>query len=859
MATINGTSGNDNGIELPALQGTDEDDVIHGLGGDDHLLGGAGNDSLYGDAGNDILEGGFGNDLLVGGAGDDTLDGGAGNNTLSGGDGNDYLYNGAGDDVVDGGPDDDTLFIGTGTNTIYGGAGNDWIGDFYDRLSPRVAAPGQFIDAGTGDDVVQLFDGQNTVNLGAGTDALNLRLAASNNVITGGEGSDTYGFNPRGYPEALVPPLNNMITDFAVGPAGDVIDVVDLINYHLTAYNGGNPFADGHLRVVQNGNDTLVQIDNDGPAGGQDFATLFTLQNVAAGSLTAFNFAGYPPDGSLPTGLTITGTSADDPASALTGTVGSDVIQGLAGNDQLNGGDGHDALDGGDGNDSLDGGLGNDLLEGGAGDDFLADASGVNVFQGGAGNDHLFSYSTLPGQLLDGGAGNDLIELPEGQGSVHGGDGGDTIRIWSSSSTIDGGAGSDTFEFHFASRANVITDFAAGAGGDVIRAFVSFFDQPTDYFANGAMRLVQSGTDTLVEVRDVNPSGIVSGGYSTVATLKNVAASSLTASNFAGNQPYVHDRSATPPVNDFNGDSRSDLMWISDGGNVRDWLGQANGRFAGNVANFNAVVDAAVWHIGVTGDFNGDGRADILWRSGDGTVTQWMGQANGSFAATAAYTPVERQWHLSGTGDFNGDGTIDLLWSRDDGLVRNWLGQKSGGFVTDNSANFDTTVDPAVWHIAGTGDFNDDGRSDILWQSGDGTFTQWLGQANGGFSPVAQFQGSNGWNLEAIGDFDGDGIDDLLMRSSEGKLHLWFGVHTGTFNVSDFNFTADVAPTWHVAAVGDFNGDGVDDITWRSGDGTITTWLGRTNMQFQENSANVFIAVPTDWHLHGSFVHDFMQ
>ena len=38
------------------------------------------------------------------------------------------------------------------------------------------------------------------------------------------------------------------------------------------------------------------------------------------------------------------------------------------------------------------------------------------------------------------------------------------------------------------------------------------------------------------------------------------------------------------------------------------------------------------WHVDGTGDFNGDGRDDILWRHNSGTLTNWLGTANGSFA-----------------------------------------------------------------------------------------------------------------------------------------------------------------------------------------------------------------------------------
>ena len=53
------------------------------------------------------------------------------------------------------------------------------------------------------------------------------------------------------------------------------------------------------------------------------------------------------------------------------------------------------------------------------------------------------------------------------------------------------------------------------------------------------------------------------------------------------------------------------------------------------------------------------------------------------------------------------------------------------------------------------------------------------------------------------------------------------------------------APIWHLASIGDFNGDGRDDLQWRNDNGTFTTW----QMDGGTVSPNVFVAsVATDWH-----------
>jgi hypothetical protein len=159
------------------------------------------------------------------------------------------------------------------------------------------------------------------------------------------------------------------------------------------------------------------------------------------------------------------------------------------------------------------------------------------------------------------------------------------------------------------------------------------------------------------------------------------------------------------------------------------------------------------WKIAATGDFSGDGKSDILWRdSSTGLTVDWLGTANGGFSDnygnSAANVPTD--WHVAGTGDFNGDGRDDILWRNDSGLVTEWVGQANGGF-NSNWANVAVNV-PTTWKVAQIGDFNGDGKDDILWRSDSGQLTDWLGAASGGFTDnyanAAAFVPTN-WHVQA--------------------------------------------------------------------------------------------------------------
>jgi hypothetical protein len=96
---------------------------------------------------------------------------------------------------------------------------------------------------------------------------------------------------------------------------------------------------------------------------------------------------------------------------------------------------------------------------------------------------------------------------------------------------------------------------------------------------------------------------------------------------------------------------------------------------------FPAVPDT--FQIRGTGDFDGDGDSDILWRHRDGLVVSWE-MENGDLLTTHNFGVVSTNFQIVGTGDFDGDGEADILWRHDEGQTVIWE-MEDGAFVTNHN------------------------------------------------------------------------------------------------------------------------------------------------------------------------------
>ncbi|MFF5182067.1 FG-GAP repeat domain-containing protein [Micromonospora sp. NPDC000316] len=222
---------------------------------------------------------------------------------------------------------------------------------------------------------------------------------------------------------------------------------------------------------------------------------------------------------------------------------------------------------------------------------------------------------------------------------------------------------------------------------------------------------------------------------------------------------------------------------------------------------------------GAPTDVNGDGRDDVLTFTQNAAADVYVSTSTGTgFAGTSV------KWNdffsiggeTASTGDFNGDGRDDIVTFAHSNTGDVYVALSTGSAFTS----------PGRWHdwfapgaeIAAVGDVNGDGRDDII------TFTQGPTTASDvivalstgtSFGPPQKWHDlfAVGTEQPRVGDINGDGRDDIVTFTCNTDADVYAATSTGT------TFTGTTVK-WHdffclageFPYLGDANGDGKDDL-----------------------------------------------
>jgi len=278
-------------------------------------------------------------------------------------------------------------------------------------------------------------------------------------------------------------------------------------------------------------------------------------------------------------------------------------------------------------------------------------------------------------------------------------------------------------------------------------------------------------------------------------------------------------------VGDFNGDGRPDLLAHANGGKLMLYRGIGGGRVTGAGAvgsgwarrtaksAVNGVIMGPRPFPGGFGNVDGVPGNDVVAVAKTGEAYVYGGNGAGKFGPRST---VATGWKTGDTviplGDFNRDGYPDIGRIDEAGLFQFYAGKPGGGFAAPVRIGHDWG---AFTRVIGGFDWDGDRLLDVVVTTEDGLMLLYRGNGRGGWMSGGGAQISHGWTIAEevfhAGDFDGDGRGELIARMKDGTLRTYPMTGKGSFAAaSQIGHAWDVFET--VFSPGDFNGDGKSDI-----------------------------------------------
>lgn len=272
---------------------------------------------------------------------------------------------------------------------------------------------------------------------------------------------------------------------------------------------------------------------------------------------------------------------------------------------------------------------------------------------------------------------------------------------------------------------------------------------------------------------------------------------------------------------DFDGDLRADILWrhMGAGGTGENYFHPLNGTTILAGEGYLRTVSDMSWEMVGFGDFDGDGRSDVLWRN-QVTGENYIYFMNGKAIIAEGFirTVADLNWKVVGVGDFDGDLRADILW-RNSSNGENYIYAMNGTTIASEGSI--RTVADQNWQVAGVGNFDGNSTADVLWRNratGDNYIYFLNGKtiaAEGYVRTVADLN----WKVAGVGDFDGDGRSDILWRNGSSGENYVYPMQGLTIKPSEGYIRTVADQNWQVAAVSNFDGNAAPataDILWRN-------------------------------------------
>ena len=263
-------------------------------------------------------------------------------------------------------------------------------------------------------------------------------------------------------------------------------------------------------------------------------------------------------------------------------------------------------------------------------------------------------------------------------------------------------------------------------------------------------------------------------------------------------------------------------QWQRNGTNI---VGATTSRFvpytAGSyqlrVSNTNGV--AVTPHITVVGPYQVQ---KLHWQNTNGTLVQW-GMYRTDYINVYSSGKIDPSWQMVGQADFNSDGKTDYLFQNGNGQLVTWFMNDTALLRTDL---VNTQYALTGWRVKGLNDFNGDGQTDLLLQNGTGApMVRYMkGGTNVQGSVYLQGLATSG-TIVGMADINADGYKDIITQDSSGRVQVCFMNGLTITRTEYLREGKAVALGWTICALADMNADGRTDILLQDSTGRIAVWL----------------------------------
>jgi hypothetical protein len=242
-----------------------------------------------------------------------------------------------------------------------------------------------------------------------------------------------------------------------------------------------------------------------------------------------------------------------------------------------------------------------------------------------------------------------------------------------------------------------------------------------------------------------------------------VATANLSTGSYTGTQLLTGTAVALVAA-DVNGDGYPDLLvqTFASGGSalpITVYLSNGDGTFTVGTT----VLPSTATESFTADDINGDGKVDLVVTTSN-QILILLGDGTGKFGTAVTATTAPSTFLYVATGDFNGDGKKDLILGN--GVVL--LGDGTGNFTAAKSSSITASGPPVV------GDWNNDGIQDLAFESagtGGGIVSTYLGNGDGTFTVSNSYATIAGATFLSASDLDGDGNTDLYVGEANGGIY----------------------------------------------------------------------------------------